>query len=77
MRKRVVFGIFMFFGMVLLVAVAESNWFLAAIMGILMGAFVAMALFAFPRDAAPPADRRHEATQRRRREQARAGQSVN
>jgi hypothetical protein len=77
MRKRVVFGIFMFLGMVLLVAVAESNWFLAAIMGLLMGAFVAMALFAFPHDAAPPADRRHEATQRRRREQARASQSIN
>jgi len=77
MRKRVVFGVFMFLGLVLLVALAESNWFLAAIMDVVMGGFVAMALFAFPRDAAPPADRRHEATQRRRREQTRAGQSLN
>lgn len=72
MRKRMVFAIFMFLGMVLLVAVAESNWFLAAIIGALIGGFIAFALHAFPRDAAPPADRRHEATQRRRREQARA-----
>ena len=72
MKKRVVFAIFMFIGMVLLVAVAESNWFLAAIIGVVLGGFLAFALHAFPRDAAPPADRRHEATQRRRREQARA-----
>jgi hypothetical protein len=69
MRKRVVFGISMFLGMVTLVAWAESNWFLAGILGLLLGATVAIALFAFPNDAAPPADRRHEATQRRRREQ--------
>jgi hypothetical protein len=73
MRKRMVFAIFMFVGMVLLVALAESNWFLAAIMGVVLGGFIAFALFAFPHDAAPPADRRHEATQRRRRDQARVG----
>ena len=71
MRKRIVFAIFMFLGMVLLVSAAESNWFMAAIMGVVMGGFLAFALYAFPHDAAPPADRRHEATQRRRREQAR------
>jgi hypothetical protein len=65
----------MFLGMVLLVAVAESNWFLAAILGVGLGGFVAMMFFAFPHDAAPPADRRHEATQKRRRDQAR--QSAN
>ncbi len=70
MRKRVVFGILMFLGMVLLVAVAESNWFLAAILGLMIGAAVAIVIFSFPHDAAPPADRRHEATQKRRREQA-------
>jgi hypothetical protein len=73
MRKRVVFGISMFLGMVTLVAWAESNWFLAAILGLMLGATVAVALFAFPTDAAPPADRRHEATQKRRREQALKG----
>jgi len=70
MRKRVVFAISMFLGMVLLVAVAESNWLLAAIMGPLLGLFVVLMFYSYPTDAAPPADRRHEATQRRRREQA-------
>jgi hypothetical protein len=70
MRKRVWFGISMFLGMVMLVAWAESNWFLAGILGLMLGATVAIAIVAFPRDAAPPADRRHENTQRRRREQA-------
>jgi hypothetical protein len=73
MRKRFVFGISMFLGMILLVAVAESNWFLAAIMGVLLGATVAIVIFSYPKDAAPPSDRRHEATQRRRREQAQRG----
>jgi hypothetical protein len=73
MRKRVVFGISMFLGMVLLVAVTESNWLLAAVMGPLLGFFVALMFYNYPTDAAPPADRRHEATQRRRREQAARG----
>jgi hypothetical protein len=73
MRKRVVFAIFMLLGMVLLVAVADSNWFLAAIMGVLIGASLATSMFAYPLDAAPPADRRHEADQRRRRERALKG----
>jgi hypothetical protein len=72
MRKRVVFGISMFLGLVLLVAVAEANWIMGAIIGPILGFFVALTLYTYPRDAAPPADRRHEATQRRRREQARA-----
>ena len=73
MRRAIWYAIAMFLGMVVLVAVAESNWFLAAIIGIGLGGFVAMMFFAFPHDAAPPADRRHEATQKRRREQARSG----
>jgi hypothetical protein len=73
MRKRIVFGISMFLGMVMLVAWAESNWFLAGVLGLMLGATIAIAIFAFPHDAAPPADRRHENTQRRRREQALKG----
>ncbi len=70
MRKRVAFGILMLLGMVLLVAVSESNWPLAAVMGVVLGAAVAVTIYAYPHDAAPPADRRHEASQRRRREEA-------
>jgi len=40
------------------------------VLGVLLGGFVATLIFSYPRDAAPPSDRRHEATQRRRREQA-------
>ena len=66
MRKRVAYSICAGLGAVLLVAMAESNWLLAAITGMGIGLTVALIVHAYPRDAAPPADRRHENTQRRR-----------
>jgi 4-hydroxybenzoate polyprenyltransferase len=66
MRKRIVFAILMLLGMILLIAVAESNWPLAGLIGLGLGATVAMLIFTYPNDIAPPADRRHENTQRRR-----------
>jgi len=65
MRKRTIFAICALFGAVLLVAVAESNWLLAAITGMGLGITCCLMVYAYPNDIAPPADRRHEATQRR------------
>ncbi len=67
MRRRAIFVICMLLGLILAAAVAESNWLLAALMGMGLGATVAIVIFAYPNDIAPPADRRHENTQRRRR----------
>jgi hypothetical protein len=59
-------------GAVLLVAVVESDWLLAAITGAGIGLTVALMVHAYPNDIAPPADRRHEATQRRLKASARS-----
>ena len=66
MRKRTVFAICALLGAGLLVAVVESNWFLAAIIGLGLGLTTALFVYVYPLDIAPPADRRHEATLRRR-----------
>ena len=66
MRKRTVYLICALLGAVLLVTVAESNWLLAAIVGVGLGLTAAVMVHAYPVDIAPPADRRHENTQRRR-----------
>ena len=66
MRKRFFYAICAFFGAVALVAAAESDWLLAAIMGAGLGLTFALVAHAYPHDIAPPADRRHEATQRRK-----------
>jgi hypothetical protein len=66
MRKRFLYTICAFFGAVALVAAAESDWLWAALMGACVGITVALVAHSYPRDIAPPADRRHEATQRRR-----------
>ena len=66
MRKRFLYTVCAFFGAVALVAGAESDWLWAAIMGAFLGITVALVAHSYPHDIAPPADRRHEATQRRK-----------
>ena len=66
MRKRSLFGILVALGALLLALLADSNWGLAAIVGIGLGGMVFMFVHAYPNDIAPPSDRRHENTQRRR-----------
>jgi hypothetical protein len=72
MRKRTMYSICALLGAVLLVAAAESNWLLAAITGAGLGLTVALVVHAYPNDIAPPADRRHESTQRRLKASARS-----
>ena len=66
MRKRTMYLLCAVFGAVALLAVAESNWLLALITGAGLGLTVALMVHAYPGDIAPPSDRRHEATQRRK-----------
>ena len=66
MRKRFLYTVSAFLGAIALVAAVESNWLLAAIMGAGLGLAVALMTHVYPRDIAPPADRRHENTQRRK-----------
>jgi cyanate permease len=66
MRKRTLFGLLMLVGTCACLWVAQSNWVLAAIIGMGCGATVAILILAYPLDIAPPADRRHENTQRRK-----------
>jgi hypothetical protein len=65
-RKAKAFWISIVVGAGLAVAVADSNWPLAAIMGAVLVVTVWIFTHAYPHDIAPPADRRHENTQRRR-----------
>ncbi len=66
MRKRTMYLFCAVLGAVLLLAAAESNWILAAITGAGLGLAVALMVHAYPSDIAPPSDRRHEASQRRK-----------
>ena len=66
MRKRTMYAICAVLGAVVLVALAESNWLLAAITGAGLGLAAALMVHAYPNNIAPPSDRRHEATQRRK-----------
>ena len=66
MRKRFLYTICAFLGAVALVAAAESDWLWAALLGAGIGLTFALMAHAYPHDIAPPADRRHEATQRRK-----------
>lgn len=72
MRKRTMYAICAVLGAALLLAVAESDWLLAAIIGAGLGLTAALMVHAYPHDVAPPADRRHEATQRRLKSSARS-----
>ncbi len=66
MRKRTMYLVCAVLGAVALLAVAESNWLLALITGAGIGLTVALMVHTYPNDIAPPSDRRHEATQRRK-----------
>ena len=66
MRKPKVFLVTILLGALLAVTVAEDNWLLAGVFGAALVASLWLFVHAYPRDAAPPADRRHEATLRRK-----------
>jgi hypothetical protein len=70
MRKRTLFGILSGLGAAILVVLAESNWLLAAIVGVGLGAIVFVFVHAYPHDLAPPSDRRHENAMRRRQRES-------
>jgi hypothetical protein len=65
-RKAKAFWVSLIVGAGLAIAVADSNWMLAAVMGVALTATLWIFTHAYPHDIAPPADRRHENTQRRR-----------
>jgi hypothetical protein len=66
MRKRLLYTVSAFLGAITLVAAVEADWLIAAIMGAGLGLTIALMAHAYPHDVAPPADRRHENTQRRK-----------
>lgn len=65
-RKAKAFWITVVLGAVLAMAAAEENWPMAAIVGAAVVASLWVFVHAYPRDLAPPADRRHENTLRRK-----------
>jgi hypothetical protein len=65
-RKTKAFWVSVVFGAILAVAVADENWPMAAIIGAILVATLWIFVHVFPRDLAPPADRRHENTLRRK-----------
>lgn len=65
-RKTKAFWFSVVFGAILAVAVAEENWLMAAIVGAAVVVTLWIFAHAYPRDLAPPADRRHENTLRRK-----------
>lgn len=65
-RKAKAFWLSVALGAVIAVAVAEENWPMAAIAGAAIVATLWIFVHAYPRDLAPPADRRHENTLRRK-----------
>ena len=66
MRKRTALVLCAVVGASVLTLLADSNWLLAALVGMGVGVAVFVLVHAYPHDIAPPADRRHENTQRRR-----------
>ena len=66
MRKRTRFGLLVVLGALLVLLFTRENWLLAALVGMGLGATVFLFTHVYPHDIAPPADRRHENTQRRR-----------
>jgi hypothetical protein len=65
-RKAKAFWVTVVLGAVLAVAVADENWLMAAVVGAALVASLWIFVHVYPRDLAPPADRRHEATLRRK-----------
>jgi hypothetical protein len=66
MRKRTLFAVLTALGAMTLIVLANSNWLLAALVGVGLGLIVFVFVHAYPHDIAPPSDRRHENTLRRR-----------
>ena len=50
------------FGALLMIYVSEGDWPMAVLMGVSLGLSTALFFYVYPRDLAPPADQRHEAT---------------
>ena len=65
-RKTKAFWLSVLLGAILAVALAEENWLMAAVIGAILAATLWVFVHAFPRDLAPPSDRRHENTLRRK-----------
>jgi len=65
-RKAKAFWVSVVTGAGLAVAIVDSNLILAAIMGALFVVTLWIFTHAYPNDIAPPSDRRHENTQRRK-----------
>jgi len=67
MRKRTKYAISAIIGALVFAVLAEMNdWPLALLVGAGIGMTIALVMHAYPNDIAPPADRRHENTQRRK-----------
>ena len=66
MRKRTKLALYAAAGAITLLLLAESNWLLAALVGMGLGGIVFVFTHTYPHDIAPPSDRRHENTLRRR-----------
>jgi hypothetical protein len=65
MRKVLVFAICAGLGALLFINVSESDWLMAGVLGTAMGLMLALFFFVYPKDMAPPADRRYEAQRKR------------
>jgi len=65
-RKAKAFWLSILLGAIFAVAIADENWMMAAIVGAVIVASLWVFVHAYPRDIAPPADRRHENTLRRK-----------
>ncbi len=66
MRKGVLYVVSAFVGAIGLAAPAVGDFLLAALTGAGLGLAFAFMCHAYPDDIAPPADRRHQNTQRRK-----------
>jgi hypothetical protein len=66
MRKVLVFTLCAALGALLMVYVSQSDWTMAALMGVALGLSAALFVYVYPTDLAPPADQHHEALMRRK-----------
>ncbi len=66
MRKRTMYLLCAALGAVFLLFIVEADWLLAIVTGAGLGLTVALMVHSYPNDIAPPSDRRHENTQRRK-----------
>ncbi|MBL6852739.1 MAG: hypothetical protein ISS15_12210 [Alphaproteobacteria bacterium] len=70
MPKVVAFLLWAVFGALLMIDVSESDWPMAALMGVALGLSTALFVYVYPKDLAPPADEHSEKLLRRRAEMA-------